>query len=137
MDSRKIYITERDKAKLKKLFASTIGFRNLDLKNLKVLLYELERAEVVTSEDLTKDVITMNSTVRVKDLDSGSEFTYTLVYPEDANSDENKISILAPIGTALLGYSVGDIIEWAVPAGKRRLEVKEIIYQESMVHEQK
>lgn len=136
MENRNIYITEKDKAKLKKLFASTIGFRNLDLKNLKVLLYELERAEVVREEDIASDVITMNSTVRVKDLNSNSEFTYTLVYPEEANSDENKISILAPIGTALLGYSVGDIIEWAVPAGKRKLEVKEIISQDSMVHEQ-
>jgi regulator of nucleoside diphosphate kinase len=71
----------------------------------------------------------MNSAVIVKDLDSGKEFTYTLVYPEFANSSENKISILAPIGTALLGYKVGDIIEWEVPAGKRKLKVKKILSQ--------
>lgn len=129
MEKRKIYITEKDKTRLKKLFTTTIGFRNHDLKNLKDLLNELERAEVIEDEDSMEDVIMMNSTVIVKDLDSGNDLVYTIVYPEQANSSENKISILAPIGTALLGYKVGDTIEWEVPAGKRRLKVKEILYQ--------
>lgn len=129
METRKIYITESDKSKLRGLFNTTIGFRDRDLKTIKDLLIEIERAEVINDSGSAKDVIMMNSAVIVKDLDSGKEFTYTLVYPEFANSSENKISILAPIGTALLGYKVGDIIEWEVPAGKRKLKVKKILSQ--------
>ncbi|NUM60709.1 MAG: GreA/GreB family elongation factor, partial [Ignavibacteriaceae bacterium] len=54
---------------------------------------------------------------------------YTIVYPEFADSSKNKISILAPVGTALLGYKVGDIVEWSVPAGKRKFRIKEMLYQ--------
>jgi regulator of nucleoside diphosphate kinase len=129
MEKRKIYISEKDKTRLKRLFTTTIGFRSHDLKTLRDLLNELERAESIEDEDSMEDVIMMNSTVLVKDLDSGDDLIYTIVYPEHANSSENKISILAPIGTALLGYRVGDTIEWEVPAGKRRLKVKEILYQ--------
>jgi regulator of nucleoside diphosphate kinase len=71
----------------------------------------------------------MNSTVHIQDIETGKEFTYKIVYPEFANSDANRISILAPIGTALLGYKIGDTVEWEVPAGKRKLLVKNIIIQ--------
>ena len=63
------------------------------------------------------------------DLDSGEEMTYTLVFPDIADISKNKISILAPIGTALIGYRLGDIIEWKVPAGLRKFKVEEILYQ--------
>ena len=67
--------------------------------------------------------------VRLKDLVSGEANTYSLVFPTEANFTEGKISILAPIGTAILGYKRGDTIEWPVPAGVRRLKVDEILYQ--------
>ncbi len=130
MNSRKIYITEKDKSKLKSLFTSTIGFRSRDLKTVKDLLNELDRAEVI-DEDTIKSVVAMNSTVIVEDLKTKKIYTYAIVYPENANSEKNKISILAPIGTALLGYTIGDIVEWEVPAGKRRLRVKKILQPES------
>jgi regulator of nucleoside diphosphate kinase len=71
----------------------------------------------------------MNSTACLEDLDTEEEETYTLVFPENADLGQGKISVLAPIGTAMLGYEVGDTFEWEVPAGKRRLRVKRIIYQ--------
>jgi len=71
----------------------------------------------------------MNSKVRLKDLDSGEEVIYSLVFPNDANVAENKISVLAPVGTALIGYRVGDPIEWKVPRGLKRLKIEEILYQ--------
>jgi regulator of nucleoside diphosphate kinase len=129
MMRRKIFVTEKDKKKLEKLFSSTIGFRSRDLKTVKDLLNELNRAEVINEEDIAESVITMNSTVLVEDLKTKKDYTYTIVYPEDADSSKNKISILAPVGTALLGFRAGDIIEWEVPAGKRRLRVKRILYQ--------
>ena len=129
MKTRKIYITEKDKLKLRSLFRTTIGMSSYDLKNMKELLIELERAEVINDDNIDENVITMNSTVVVKDLDSKKEYDYTIVYPEYADSSKNKISVLAPVGTALLGYKVGDIVEWKVPAGKRRFLVQEILFQ--------
>lgn len=70
----------------------------------------------------------MNSEVRLKDLDSGDVKVYRLVFPTQARM-ENGISVLAPIGTAILGYRVGDVIEWRVPKGIRRLQVVEVLYQ--------
>jgi regulator of nucleoside diphosphate kinase len=126
MKKRNIYITETDKNKLKRLFSSTIGFRNRDLKSVKDLLNEIERAKVIPENGKTLDVVTMNSTVLVNDLNMAKEYKYTIVYPEEADTTENKISILAPVGTALLGYKRGDIVEWEVPAGKRRLQIMEV-----------
>jgi regulator of nucleoside diphosphate kinase len=71
----------------------------------------------------------MRSKVRLRDLDTGEEMVYTLVFPSEANFDEGKISVLAPVGTAMLGYRVGSLIEWEVPSGRRRLKVEELLYQ--------
>jgi regulator of nucleoside diphosphate kinase len=90
---------------------------------------ELDRAEVVRQENIPADVITMRSTVRVKDLDTSEEMIYRLVFPTEANYEEGKISVLAPIGTAMLGYRRGDAVEWEVPSGVRRLSVEEVLYQ--------
>ena len=89
----------------------------------------MERAEVVAPRDVPTDAVTMNSTVRLRDLGSGKELTYTLVFPNEADVDQGKISILAPIGTAMIGYREGDVIEWEVPSGLRRLKVEEVLYQ--------
>ena len=96
---------------------------------LKNLENELERAEVVPPEQIPPDVITMNSKVRLIDTDTGEETVYTLVFPENADLSQNKISVLAPVGTAMLGYRVGDTFEWDVPAGKLTFKVEEILYQ--------
>ena len=84
---------------------------------------ELERATIIEPAQMPPDVITMNSTVRFVDLSNGEEESYILVYPRDADAANGKISVFAPIGTALLGYRVDDVVEWSVPAGKRRLQI--------------
>lgn len=84
---------------------------------------------MVAPEEISRNVITMNSTVALLDMDTGEEEIYTLVFPEAADIAAGKLSVLAPIGTGMLGYEVGDIFEWRVPAGSRRLQVKEIVYQ--------
>jgi len=125
---RKIYITSNDMIRLERL----IEARREDLKDrehLEELENELLRAAIMDSKGIPPDVITMNSKVRIKDLDTHEEITCTLVFPGDADIKQNKISVLAPIGTAMLGYSVGDIIEWPVPSGVRRLKVISILYQ--------
>lgn len=124
-----IYITELDYNRLYGLIDRTRESNGVDVLYLKKLEAELERAEVVDSRDIPADVITMRSKVRLKDLVSGESNTYSLVFPREADFAEGKISVLAPIGTAILGYRRGDTIEWPVPSGLRRLEVEEILYQ--------
>ena len=76
------------------------------------------------------DVVTMNSTVRFKMQNSGNDFCLTLVYPKDVQGDESKISVLAPVGSALLGLKVGDSIAWPGPAGRTiQVEILEVVYQ--------
>ena len=125
-----IYITELDRQRLEKLIElAGERSRRANHQYLARLEEELERAETVAPEEVPPDVITMRSSVRLRDLDTGGEMVYTLVFPSEANFDEGKISVLAPVGTAMLGYRVGDAIEWDVPSGRRRLKVEELLYQ--------
>ena len=125
-----IYITKPDQERLTRLIEFTRE-RDDDAnrKYLDSLEEELAKADVVQQQDIPPDVITMRSTVRLKDLDTGQEMIYGLVFPTEANYDDGKISVLAPIGTAMLGYRLGDVIEWKVPSGLRRLKVEKVLYQ--------
>lgn len=128
--AKTIYITVKDRERILKLIEKEREFGTEKNKGfLKDLEQELNRANIVSSENIPPDSITMNSKVLLKDLDLGEETVYALVYPEDANLDENKISVLAPIGTAILGFQEGDIIDWKVPGGIVKLRVEKILYQ--------
>ncbi len=124
----RIYITKSDFEKLCRLVDGRRAANGIDREYLDRLEHELDRADVVEPEAIPRDVVTMNSEVRLKDLDSGEVKVYRLVFPTQVRT-ENCISILAPIGTAILGYRVGDIIEWRVPKGIRRLQVVAVLYQ--------
>jgi len=128
--SREIIITAKDHDLLLKLINKEREFgSDKNKESLKTLEFELKRARIVPSDKIPPDSITMNSKVLLKELDSGEETIYTLVYPDDADLIENKISVLAPIGTAMLGFRKGDIIDWEVPAGTIKLKVEDIVYQ--------
>ena len=129
MKNRKIIITHGDFRKLKQLVFSDVASKLAPNSNLADLRNELEQAEVVEGTAVPGDVITMNSTVRLKDSSTGEVDTYTLVFPDEANISQNRLSILAPIGTAILGYRVGDKVRWRVPSGWRKVEVEAILYQ--------
>ena len=124
-----IYITEPDYRRLTGLIEITRDRNGVDREYLNTLEAELERAEIVDPKRIPANVITMRSKVRLKDLVSGEAKIYSLVFPTEANVSEGKISVLAPIGTAILGYKLGDSIEWPVPSGLRKLKVDEILYQ--------
>jgi regulator of nucleoside diphosphate kinase len=126
---RPIHITSLDKRLLEDQLAETEAVRSEPRADLNVLAEELKRAVVVDPQDVPNDVITMNSRAEMLDLDTGETVTFTLVFPLYANIDEEKISVLAPIGTGMLGYRVGDEFEWRVPGGVRRMRVKQIHYQ--------
>lgn len=123
--NRTIYITQPDMNRLRSLIDSMKSSRE----DLKTLSAELEQAKVVAPTNIPADVITMNSKAQLRDLDDNELMTYTLVFPGKANVDEGLISVLAPIGTAMLGHRVGDEFEWHVPAGAIRLRVEKVLYQ--------
>ena len=125
--SRQIFITENDRAKLKKLINHEF-FEGLQTDNsLRELNNEIEKAKIVDAKELSKDIITMNSKVLVRL--NGNEEEVTLVYPQEADFVENKISVLSPIGIAILGYKEGDTVEWAVPSGVMEIHIEKVLYQ--------
>jgi regulator of nucleoside diphosphate kinase len=129
MADREIYVTALDAERLRKLLEGSRLWSGRDREHVQALEAELDRAHVVAPQDIPGDVVTMNSAVLVKDLDTGAEMALTLVFPSEAGLELGKISIVAPVGTALLGYRVGDTIEWKVPGRVRRLRVEKVIYQ--------
>lgn len=125
---RTIILSEADHRLLTRMIESgRVDPREQD--HLAALEAELSRGQIVPPADIPPDVITLNSTVRLRDLNSGKAVTYTLVDPARADITEGRISVLAPVGTAILGYREGDTIEWSVPSGLKRLKVEEILYQ--------
>lgn len=127
--TQNIIISDPDRRRLEAIIeAARIDARDRE-DSLAALEAELDRAEVVPADEVPPDVVTMRSVVRLRDLDSGEAEEYALVYPAEADMAQNRISVLAPIGTAILGYRVGDVIEWPVPAGLRRLRVEEVLFQ--------
>ena len=129
MIERKIHITRYDMDRLTELIDGLRLSPKANQAHLDLLEKELYRGVLVDPQQIPHDVITMNSKVIITDTESGEKTTYTLVFPSAANISENKLSIMAPLGMALLGYRTGDIIEWPVPSGVRKLKVDKIIYQ--------
>ncbi len=125
----RIYITREDMERLRRLVEIAGVPHAKDRDSIEKLEEELDRAKVVSSSRIPADVITMNSEVRLQDLDTGEERIYRLVFPNRSLEAPHALSVLAPIGMALLGYRTGDVIEWMVPKGLRRLKVLEVIYQ--------
>lgn len=129
MPERTLYITAIDKERLHELVISTRKNAAESEIHLRDLEAELEKAIIVQSKDIPKDIVTMDSQVCIKDLDTQEEIVYTIVFPAYSDIKQNRISVLSPVGTALLGYRVGDDIEWKVPGGIRKLKIKKILYQ--------
>ncbi len=126
--SRTILVTESDMTLLRTMLDFRRGGNSRDEQHLKTLTSELQRASVVPAEDLPPDVVTMHSRVLIQDVETGVESAYTLEFPAAAHRP-GMLSVLAPIGTALLGYQEGDVIEWPVPRGVRRVRVLKVLYQ--------
>jgi regulator of nucleoside diphosphate kinase len=126
MAYRTIQVTSQDRERLE-LIEYMTGAE--DRRDLAGLTSELRRAVVVPSEQIPADVITMRSRVRLLDLDDGSTHEYTIVYPDEADLAAGRISIVAPVATAIIGCREGDEVEWDVPGGRRRFKVEAVLYQ--------
>ncbi|SNV36158.1 Regulator of nucleoside diphosphate kinase [Chryseobacterium taklimakanense] len=93
------------------------------------LMNELKSAKLVEPNDIPEDVVTMNSVVKIHFQNNKQKMQFKIVYPKDANLKENKISIFSAVASALIGYKVGDEIEWLLPSGMTKIVIDEIIYQ--------
>lgn len=128
MKSRKITLIFSDYIHLQDLLRSArnVGFQPSDL--VDALQAELNRAEVVASNAIPCHVITMNSCTRLTDTATGEDAEYTLVYPDEANPQSGKLSILSDLGLALLGFSVGDTVKLVFPEGVRSVRINTICF---------
>jgi regulator of nucleoside diphosphate kinase len=129
MASSNIIITKADRVRLETLLDSEFASAISPKEYLDDLRAELGRAEIVSPEDVPRSVVTMNSTVVLRDMDTNEKETYTLVFPEEADIANDRLSVLAPVGTAILGERVGESVRWRVPQGWRRLKVERVVYQ--------
>ncbi len=127
---RTIVMTDADHQRLTEVIRELRAERREDRRYLDDLARELTRARVVSEPEIPSDVVTMHSTVRVRTGSGrGSSMTWTLVYPHEADLDSDKVSVLAPLGTAVLGYRIGDKVDWETPAGMKKITIEAIVYQ--------
>ena len=124
-----IVVTQRDYNRLTKVLSEESRHSAGNAINLRKLADELHRARKVAPENVPSTVVTMNSEIEFIDLDSNTTRKIKLVYPRNADIRKGQISVTTPVGTAILGYEKGDVIEWEVPAGKKRFLIRDILYQ--------
>lgn len=129
MHNAEIIVTRHDLHRLDGLLKAVSTAYRTDQEHLAKLKNELSRARIVDPKRVPGDVVTMNSRVRFRDLEEECDHVFSLVFPADADISQNRLSILAPVGAALLGYRVGDVVEWPVPSGTKRLRIEELVYQ--------
>lgn len=127
-NARRIILAEQDVTRLRRLVEQYAAGRNAE--TCEALEAELDRADVVEPARIPPEVATMGSRVRYIDERTGEEREVTLVYPFQADVSEGRVSVLAPVGAALLGLAVGQSIEWPMPGGAtKRLRLTQVLYQ--------
>lgn len=129
MSTRVIHVNGPDMLRLRQLLAVAGDGSELDREHLELLRQELDWAVVVSAEETPTDVITMGTQVRVRDIGTGQRQNYTLVYPWEADLALGRVSVLAPLGTALIGHRSGDEFVWAMPGVVRRLRIEQVLHQ--------
>ena len=125
----KLIINRLDHARIGKCIKDALMFNSITSAEAVKLTTELNEAKIVEPEAIPSNVVTMNTIVKLTFMNNNKQVQFQIVYPEDADFKNNKISIFSPIATALIGYQVNDEIEWIVPAGLTKLKIEEIIYQ--------
>lgn len=124
-----ITVTQLDYLRLNNLIQNLRDNRSVDAAYLKFLGLELKKAIKVDSKSITPDFVTMNSVMNVVFLDNSKSMELRLVYPQNANFSKGLISVLSPLGCALLGYRAGDIVTFKAPKGEQRVQIEKVIYQ--------
>ena len=125
----KIILNRLDYSRIKQCLSDAKQFKSISATEAENLLKELNSAKIVEPQEIPGNVVTMNSIVKISFSNTNKQVEFQIVYPEKADLKNNKISIFSPIATALIGYKVGDEIEWLVPAGLTKITIDEIIFQ--------
>lgn len=102
------------------------GMQVNEKENFSKLYEELKKAQIVDAENFPADIVRLNSTVVIKDLKTKRDMTITIVLPQKADIKQKKVSVLAPIGTALIGFKKGQTVSWQVPSGKKDFMIMEV-----------
>lgn len=110
------------------------GMQVNEKENYRKLSEELKKASLVEDKDFPKDVVRLDSTVVIKDLTTNRNMTLTIVLPQKADIKQKKVSVLAPVGTALIGFKKGQIVSWDVPSGKKDFEIIEVAQSDQPNH---
>lgn len=128
-----IYLSEHDADQLRTLIDTLKMHNPSDRAYVMSLENEVNRAEILPSADIPDEIVRINSRVQLTDMETEEVFELQIVYPPDADFDDGKISVLSPIGTALLGCRVEDVILWDVPGGTRKLKIDKMLNQPEAV----
>jgi regulator of nucleoside diphosphate kinase len=123
------HVTDFDSRRLESLIGGPRRSNVRDANSVQMLERHLDDAEVVPAGRIGPDVVTMNSEVRVRDLDADEAIVFRVVFPSAADAATGRISVLAPLGMAVLGRREGEDVTWNTPGGLRRLRVDRILYQ--------
>jgi regulator of nucleoside diphosphate kinase len=126
-------VSSLDYSRLHDLVITAKQFASATTELLDSLERELDRAQIVNPEDIPPYVVTMNTCVHLTDITTGEDLKFSLVYPSDVKGEKDSLSILSDLGVALIGFSVGDTIEWKSPEGFRKLRVNSIDFQPEAV----
>lgn len=126
---KKIILSTLDFPRIKKCILDARQTNTIGVNEAENLMREMNSAKVVEPDEIPEDVVTMNSIVKISFLDVKKTIQFQIVYPDEADIKENRISIFSPVATALIGYRVSDEIEWIVPSGLTKLRIDKIIYQ--------
>src|SRR5687767_990665 len=126
-----IIVSDSDERRLRRLLEQPAAPADVD--NHQGLAQELNRARILPRDEMPEDVVALGSTVELEFLDDGDIQTFTLTLPHEANIANGRISVLAPIGTGMLGFRVGDVFRWPVPGGAVRVRIRRLVANSNLI----
>lgn len=126
---KKIIVNKLDYLRIQKYIREARMTKTIEPTEAEKLVNELESATLVDPQEIPADVVTMNSVVKISFVDEQVQQEFKIVYPNEADFKSKKVSIFSPVATALIGFRIGDLIEWMVPGGIKRIKIEKIIYQ--------
>lgn len=126
---KKLIMSRVDHVRILKWVNDASDMNTISVKEAENLLNELNSAKIVEPRDVPANLVTMNSEVKIRFLNTNKQIQFRIVYPDQADVKENRISIFSPVATALIGNSINDEIEWLIPSGMTTIRIEEILYQ--------
>ena len=126
---KQVIITKQDYNRINRSLTEAKARNSIKKEEAEKLMAELKSAKIVDQAEIDKDVVTMNSIVKIHFQNNKTNMEFQLVYPADADLKQKKISIFSAVASALIGYKVGDQIDWLIPSGMTKIVIDEVIYQ--------